>query len=246
LHHVLMSALRLLLLSALRLLLLGALRLLLSALRLLLLSALRLLLLSALRLLLLSALRLLLLSALHLLLLGALRLLLLSALRLLLLIPLHLLLRRESGWCRTICAGLRRWSPGRLVLLLPRQRLPRILFRRVRALLHILCRQVGTGARALCEARWMLAESTALIRSQRRRLRYFSRRRDLILRGVDALRLELPGLPELLRSHLDGVGKSRRSRQHLRPHLKRIERMPDRCCHDRRLDAGIDRKPSVH
>ena len=154
----------------------------------------------------------------HLLLLSALRLLLLGALRLLLLIPLRLL-RCILPLLSTICARLRRWSLGRLVLLLPQRRLLRILFRHVRALLHILRRQVSAGARALREARWVLSESTALIRSQGRRFRYLGRRLDLILRHADALRLELPGLPELLRSHLDGVGKSRRSRQHLRAAL---------------------------
>ena len=108
----------------------------------------------------------------HLLLLSALRLLLLGALRLLLLIPLRLLRRKPRRrrilpLLGTICAGLRRWSLGRLVLLLPQRRLLRILFRHVRALLHILRRQVSAGARALREARWVLSESTALIRSQR-------------------------------------------------------------------------------
>jgi len=77
---------------------------------------------------------------LHLLLLSALRLLLLGALRLLLLIPLRLL-RCILPLLSTICAGLRSWSLGRLVLLLPQRRLLRVLFRHVRALLHILRRQ---------------------------------------------------------------------------------------------------------
>ena len=102
----------------------------------------------------------------HLLLLSALRLLLLGALRLLLLIPLRLL-RCILPLLSTICAGLRSWSLGRLVLLLPQRRLLRTLIRHVRALLHILRRQVSAGARALREARWVLSESTALIRSQR-------------------------------------------------------------------------------